>query len=687
MSVKPIIPNVENNNGAQKSNITSIKPQVIQPRIKINTPQDTVSFKGFNPIVGTMNFIEAGGYPAEFIFQDGLGFIAPRVYKGLMRGSEKTDENGQPVLDENGNQVREYNWKLARKEFIREIITGPSAFLIPLGMLHLIKKHFGTGNNVKLNYIEGFKEPFTQFVKDNAQDISQGNGIARNNFYKSVYTDVVEQSINAKLPKGEKLAAEMLDDLAQQLTDRQLKIEEYFADGSLDKKARNAKIQELGGGVDDLFMSMKKRLIGGTVSETSVQISTSKGIKDGNISELTRAMSDYFGDAIKNVQKSIKNNLSAENIENAVKQFTNRRMGSRVLTNLGIFGTVAAFYTQIPKLYKMGQNGNPARKNNVSGDVNNTAVQKDSTGKDVAFTGGFASALEKVGSETFSSKIFKPVSNIFELNGNAMSGRAMPVLLYGFCIPPRLLQADDKYDYGEIVFRDMTSFTAFLFGAKALSRLFSDAMTKLTGLGLNKKDMDNRNVFQKIVDYLNPVDSHHSVLNSKQLASKYTNIDQYKGGANGFIQFIEESGGDIKKAFAKDKNIKASIADMLDKYLGIKSYKDASITQIKDAINSAMKDSDKKLIDKFYDLFKQENGLLNKAKTCNSTFSFASLLLVPALIIWIANTCEKITARREKQDMAAEQQNKAKSASKLANRKLASQTPSMAGFLGHTANN
>ena len=47
----------------------------------------------------------------------------------------------------------------------------------------------------------------------------------------------------------------------------------------------------------------------------------------------------------------------------------------------------------------------------------------------------------------------------------------MPVLLYGFCIPPRLQQAQDKYDYGEIIVRDMTTaFTALLFGAKALSK-------------------------------------------------------------------------------------------------------------------------------------------------------------------------------------------------------------------------
>ena len=49
-----------------------------------------------NPVVGLMDFIEAGGYAASFIIQDGLGFITPRVGKGLVRGGKKKkDENGK----------------------------------------------------------------------------------------------------------------------------------------------------------------------------------------------------------------------------------------------------------------------------------------------------------------------------------------------------------------------------------------------------------------------------------------------------------------------------------------------------------------------------------------------------------------------------------------------------------------
>lgn len=702
MSVKRIIPSIEDNNNAQNNKIKVQKTPYYAHAIKTAPmPSDSVSFTGagFNPIVSTMNFIEQGGYAASFIIQDGLGFIAPRVGKGLLRGSKKTDENGQPVLDENGKQKRELNWQLARKEFLREIITGPSAFLIPLAMFAGIKKWFGAGNNVKLNYINGFEEPFTQFAKNNAEAISKGENLEKAQFYKGVYERVIEQSVNAHLPEEERLTAEKVSEYAEKFTNRQIDIENIMADKSIKgKKAKNAAISKLEGGtVDDMFMKLKKGTIGADVNELSVEFKTSNGIKGGSISELGKAMNDYFSDAVNSTRKAIKDNLSAENIEKAMKSFTNRRMGSRILTNLGIFGTVAMFYSQIPKLYKMGLDGNPALKgtnadNNkpVAGQKTEAkkTVQKDATGKPVPFTGGMGSALEKTGDYVFNkSKALKKASDIFEFDGNIMSGAAMPVLLYGFCIPPRLAKADDKYDYGEIVFRDMTSFTALLFGAKALARLFSDGITKMTGLALNKKDMENRNILQKVIDYLNPLDSHHSVLSSQQLTSKYTNIQDYKGGVNGFVQFIQNSGGNIKKVFAQDKKLKGIVNEILQTFnKDGKTYDKAGITEIADALKAANSAKDQTLINKFYDYFKGDNAILRKAKTWNSTFGFVStIILIPSLIIWIANKCEKMTAQRAKQDKEAADAEKSQQAARYLERhQFAGHAPTMAGFLGNS---
>ncbi len=82
MSVKPIISSIDSNNNVKKYKTNVVKAN--------NVPAKSVSFQGgTNPVVGLMDFIEAGGFAASFIIQDGLGFIAPRVGKGLVRGGKK----------------------------------------------------------------------------------------------------------------------------------------------------------------------------------------------------------------------------------------------------------------------------------------------------------------------------------------------------------------------------------------------------------------------------------------------------------------------------------------------------------------------------------------------------------------------------------------------------------------------
>lgn len=370
-----------------------------------------------------------------------------------------------------------------------------------------------------------------------------------------------------------------------------------MADKSLSKTQRKAKLAEVGSIVDD-FMKLKKGKIGGAVDEMAVQFSASNGkMKHGTIGELVNAMSDYFDDAVKTAHKAIKDKASVEELEKVIKSYTNRKMGSRILTNLGIFGTVAAFYTQIPKLYNMGQKkGNPVtagteQKDAVTQQTGNGASAdktqaKANEGKNgVAFT-GLSGFLEKTGDMVFHSSKAKKVSDIFELNGPVMSANAMTTLLFGFCIPPRLSNANDKYEYGEVVVRDMTAFTALLFGAKALARLCSDGFTKITGLALNKKNMEGHSGFHKVIDYLNPNDTHHSVLSTKQLISKYTNIEDYKGGVNGFMDFIEASGGDVKKAMNCDKNVRGAVEEILKKF-NSKTFADATSKEIKAALKSA----------------------------------------------------------------------------------------------------
>ena len=247
--------------------------------------------------------------------------------------------------------------------------------------------------------------------------------------------------------------------------------------------------------------------------------------------------------------------------------------------------------------------------------------------------------------------------------------------------------ASDKYEYGEVIVRDFTAFTALLFGAKALARLFSDGFTKLSGLALNRKDMEGRNIWQKTMDYLNPADTRHSVLSSKQLDSKYTHIDKFKDGVNGFVEFIEKSGGNIKKTLTHDKKIKAAADAIVQKFANT-TFDKATAADIKTALNKA-KTEDGDLIKNFYKLFDSNNGILKQAKTYNSTFGFLStILFVPGLIIWLTHVCEKMTERRTKADFGDTKAQKTVQQPQQADTKqpaelnrLRTDNLSMAGFL------
>lgn len=688
MQVNSISQNINSvNNRKYKAGSTKQQPQNQNSKAK-NGVAFTGTLKSPNAIVGLMDFIVAGGYAASFCIQDGLGFVAPRVGKGLLRGGKKKhDENGNEILDKNGEPKRELNWAYARKEGIREIITGPSAFVIPWILLKGINKKFGRGNSVRLDYIDGFQKPFSEFAQNNI-DAIKAKSANKQEFYKDVFKDVLQKSIN---DQNGATPIKDIDAVAEDLARKQINTEEITNNkdlkGRKNKAAREQAFKEkVGTSVEDTYMVLRKKHVGGVANDMEIAITASDGktLKHGSIGELTTAMGNYFDDAVKNVHNALKDAKNTD-IKEVLKHFTNKRMGSRLLTNFGLFATVALFYTQIPKLYNMGTHGkNPALMNDEAEQQpalakNNDTKTADKNKKNVSFSGR-ASFLEKIGDRVFNSKKMKSVSDIYELNGPVIQGNAMATLLYGACIPPRLANAQDKYDYGEILVRDMTAFTALLFGAKALARIFSDGFTKLTGLALNNKDLEGRNFFQKAWDYLNPADKRHSILSSKQLDYKYTDIENYKGGINGFVEFIEKSGGNIKKAISNDSKLVEIVDDIVKDNNKGKTFAQSSAEEIKAALAEEAKKAKSAKLDKVYEYFKTPNKLLNRAKTCNSLFgALSTLVLVPGLIIALTDICKAMTEKRQAKEKAINNTTQAQQSPLVPSNK-----PTMAGFLNKT---
>lgn len=600
------------------------------------------SFTGsFNPVVTLMDAIDKGGFAASFIAQDGIGMVAPRIYEGLNRNREK---------DENGKKIGPLNWEFARREGIREILSGPSAFLIPMGIMAIIKKTSGTANNVHVSHIEALGQNFADYAAkhpDQLKNLSE--------FKKGYYAQILENALENST--DETFNGEQLKEKAKSFAEKLVDSEEKRA--NKDKKNAN----KLQAEIVDEYMKLRKQYSAPSGNELAVSLKVSGKDKPlgTNIRQLVQSLTDYSGDALEKVNKHLEKHANG-NIDEYIKKFNTHRAGTRVLSNLGMWSAVVGFYTLIPKLYNLGLKHDPGLKGLVEEGAEKTedkvkedkkAEAKDQTkDKNVAFTGGIASMAGKTALKDGGiSKVLK----IFEFNGASMSVPAMLTLLFGFCLPPRYINAKSDKERKEILVRDISSFTAILFGAKALSRGFSDVFANASGFALNiKPENHNKNFFNKLKNYFT-AGSGVNVLNSEQIVSKYSNVQEYQNGINGFFNFLEENGGNVKKVLLNvDKTVKENAEEIMKNFNG-QSIKDATIEDIHKAFEKA---KGSEALEKIYTVFStKDNKFVNRAKTMNSAFGFAStLILVPAFMMWLARYCENMTKKaiaKEKEEKAA----------------------------------
>ena len=630
----------------------------------------------FNPVVTVMDAIDKGGFAASFIAQDGIGMVAPRIYEGLNRNRQ---------TDENGKKTGPLNWEFARREGIREILSGPSAFLIPLGILTIIKKASGTANNVHVDHINILGKNFSDFAVKNPTQVKNPA-----EFKKGYYAQVFENIFNNS-------------------TDKSFNVKEkaqHFADKLVEAETKRVNKDRKGAGkiqseLIEEYMKIRKQFASPSSDELGVILKSEEKNKtvNSNIKRIIQSLSDYSGDALAKTNKYISSQSghTAEelakdgSLAKYVKNFNLHRAGTRVLSNFGMWGAVVAFYTLIPKLYNMGLKHDPGLKGLESEDKADNTVPKtkvkdeNKKSKDVAFKGNFASGI---GSNAVKDGFLGKLFNKFEFNGASMSVPGMLTLLFGFCLPPRYINAKSDKEKKEIVVRDVSSFTAILFAAKAMARGFSDAFAKISGLALNVKPEDhNKSILHKVKNYFT-AGAGIDVLTSEQITSKYSNIEDYKEGINGFFNFLEENGGDVKKVLNIDKNVKTQAEKIMTDFGGGKSLKDATLEEIHTAFKNA-KGSD--ALENIYTVFKsKDNRFINRAKTFNSAFGFAStLVLVPMFMMWLARYCESMT----KKAIAKEKEQKAlatattepapaqQNSKPVATNVTSAKQPTMAGFL------
>lgn len=268
---------------------------------------------------------------------------------------------------------------------------------------------------------------------------------------------------------------------------------------------------------------------------------------------------------------------------------------------------------------------------------NNLPVQ---TAKAPSFSGALSQKLLKGGA-------LRKFSNAIEFDGVAMSSFSVMALLYFAVIGTRIKNAYDKYDRYEIVRRDVTSITALIFLADMLKKGFSQIGSKTTGLVLTQKPKGFDKLGTKIWNYINPT-AEFRPLNGGQIVSKYSQVEGFKDGMADFCRFISEKGGNLKKVLNIDSTVKTKTEEILGKSI--------SAASDKEIIDSFSKAKDSSALKEIYKVFeKTDNVFVKKAKMMNNLCGFVSIfVLTPALMLWIAETNEKITKKRIAKDLAAQ---------------------------------
>lgn len=564
--------------------------------------------------LGVADLIENGGLAISFTLQDMLGTNLPRPIMGLRRN---TKEN-----------KGEKNLKFAAKELVREMLTGPSMFLIPMGMLGVGKKVIGKTVNVPMNFIKSFGEIHTAQALNEA-----GQAISKQDFYKNAFTQIIQ---NAKSePQASKETLEKAADFAERL-----------AKTAKDKVAQKETLTKL----SDEFVGIVKSHAK-DAANTDFTIASISKTASAPFKETVSHMMSYADDIVEKAK-----NCDTGKINEFIKKLSNKKVIERLGANIAMYAAVMAFLQIIPRLYNRAEGKSNAGLKGLMKEetlkdksLDNVKVNENEQNKDKS-NPSFGSSAQLVNKLTGNGLIGK-LGRAIEFEGCNVS---FPLLLgimgFGILIP-RTLQAKDKYDREEILRRDLVTCATMCFAEKELRKGFSKLNEAKSGLVLAAKDkgFKQQSFAKKLFDYLRPIKGVQ-VLSTEQIISKYSGVDKYKDGIKGFCEFIEGQGGNLGKVFSVTDEAKNIVQRLLAKEG--KDIATADNSTIKEVLSKAIDSDDVKQLT---NLFKDKNNpWVQKAKTLNARFTALSVLvLVPVFLGFLLPAInERATKKRIREEEA-----------------------------------
>ncbi len=298
-----------------------------------NNPQQSEkkpSFRGIGEIAnGANKWISAENYVRGFLVLDTCGFILPRVYQASQRNRE---ELGSP------------NYKAATEEALREFLSGPIIFAIPLSCFLLAKKFLGAATNIDKKALGLFSDKFEKMhdkISGTFKDVKE-------NFYKKVLEDAfkghlanegISNIIAADNHTNTPVRGKNSHGVINEIKDRIIEIDKLNGE----EKPKKESIGKLKEEVNNLvvYLNNKHGLLQNNKSNISIPEKINLDIKT-----FVEHMFNYTNDIVKKVCES-----TEANKKNLIETLNQKAKSRQTLLNIGAVVATAAYTSCIPLLY------------------------------------------------------------------------------------------------------------------------------------------------------------------------------------------------------------------------------------------------------------------------------------------------------------------------------------------------
>lgn len=284
--------------------------------LKDSNNKQRPSFGMANPLVPIASFIENNGFMGEFLTIDSCGMMAPRTIQGYTRNQE---------------ELGHLNYKAGREELVRELLSGPAYFYVPLTVLTIAALVRGKTAKVSHNVLNMFKN----VMKNTSGGVKEATALKAN------FVNELKKEAFADYTKGQDLI-ERLGELMNQNLNHKMSFKDKIANLFKSKANKKTTASMIRNEAVEVLTRLNK--MNGKMLDNASSIKLQNG--EYNISNLFRDMSNYMEEFSK---KAAKTSLEKGAF---IDKFHKAAARTKDVTNVLAIAALSAFLMIIPKIYQ-----------------------------------------------------------------------------------------------------------------------------------------------------------------------------------------------------------------------------------------------------------------------------------------------------------------------------------------------